>query len=779
LGAADDPTFAGFWIQDRTGTTQPTFYVDDVQLQEAGAVVTNSPPPPPPATNVVDVSVYSDELDNGWQNWSWATVDLANTSPVHSGADSIAVNAGAWTALFFHNSGVSASAYTNISFWIDGGAAGGQLLLLQAVDADGSGVGSGVNLAPLPANSWTQVVVSLGALGAADDPTFAGFWIQDRTGTTQPTFYVDDVALQEPGTNTTGNASSPVSLPVDAGQVGGVISDQIYGVAFANSSNSLAQMNATMNRKGGDAESRYNWAINAHNHASDWFFESIADDTGATAGADADSFIALTKGAGAQTLLTIPTVGWVAKLGPGRSILASFSIAKYGPQTGSDPYLPDAGNGIINNGPPIEYVTGNDPNDANVPADSAFELPWLEHLTNTWGQAADGGVRYYIIDNEPSIWFGTHRDVHPVGPNMEEIRDKTVDYASLIKATDPGALVAGPEEWGWTGYFYSGYDQQYAGIHGWGTFPDRSTNGNMDYLPWFLDQMRQESETAGKRLLDVFTVHYYPQSGEFSDDISTATQLLRNKSTRSLWDTNYVDVSWINDKVELIPRLKSWVAQYYPGTSVGITEYSWGADAYINGATAQADVLGILGREGLDIATRWTAPAPSTPTFKAFQMYRNYDGHNSTFGQLSIPVTVPNPDNVAVFAARRTSDAALTVMAINKQLTAAAPLALSLSNFWSSGSAQVWQLTSSNQIQRLPDLALSQSVLSNTLPAQSITLFVVPSAGPNLSIQRATDSQVTLKLSMGAGLHSVIQSTADFKVWSNVATNLTGADPAM
>ena len=100
------------------------------------------------------------------------------------------------------------------------------------------------------------------------------------------------------------------------------------------------------------------------------------------------------------------------------------------------------------------------------------------------------------------------------------------------------------------------------------------------------------------RLLDVFTVHYYPQGGEFSDDVSSAMQLRRNRSTRSLWDPNYVDETWINDKVQLIPRLTGWVNTYYPGTLIGITEYNWGAESHINGATTQADIYGIFGREG-------------------------------------------------------------------------------------------------------------------------------------------------------------------------------------
>jgi len=53
--------------------------------------------------------------------------------------------------------------------------------------------------------------------------------------------------------------------------------------------------------------------------------------------------------------------------------------------------------------------------------------------------------------------------------------------------------------------------------------------------------------------------------------------------------------------VELIPRLKRWVAQCYPGLKIGITEYNWGGEDDISGALALADILGVFGREGLDL----------------------------------------------------------------------------------------------------------------------------------------------------------------------------------
>ena len=47
----------------------------------------------------------------------------------------------------------------------------------------------------LPANTWQQVTLTLAALGVANQPTMDGFWIQDRSGTAQPTFYLADIRL--------------------------------------------------------------------------------------------------------------------------------------------------------------------------------------------------------------------------------------------------------------------------------------------------------------------------------------------------------------------------------------------------------------------------------------------------------------------------------------------------------------------------------------------------------------------------------------------------------
>ncbi len=510
-----------------------------------------------------------------------------------------------------------------------------------------------------------------------------------------------------------------VTVAVDANAGRHAINPNIYGVAFATTAQ-LSDLNVPINRYGGNNSSRYNWQLNADNRDQDWYFESIPD-ASSVAGERGDTFISTSRAGGAQAMITVPIIGWVAKLGPNRAKLGSFSQAKYGAQTGSDPYFTDAGNGILQS--TGQYVTGNDPNDADVPNSSNYQQQWIQAIVNKWGLAARGGQPYYLLDNEHSIWFASHRDVHPDGPTMDEILTRMEDYASHIKAVDPGALVAGPEEWGWSGYFYSGYDQQYGAAHNWSSFPDRMNHGGQDYLPWLLTQLKSD----GRRLLDIVSIHYYPEGGEFGNDVSTNMQLLRNKSTRSLWDPNYVDQSWINDKVMLIPRLRSWAdTYYYPGTPIALTEYNWGAEAHINGATTQADILGIFGRQGLDLAARWTTPAASTPTYKAIKIYRNYDGQKSGFGDVSVSATVVNPDNVAAFAAQRTPDGALTVMVISKYLSGTTPVTVSLANFSGSGTAQAYQLSSANAITRLADLTYSGSSVAFTAPAQSITLLVLP-----------------------------------------------------
>src|SRR5207249_9292272 len=144
----------------------------------------------------------------------------------------------------------------------------------------------------------------------------------------------------------TANAQNiAVTIGIDANANRHVINPNIYGVAHATTAQ-LTDLNSPLNRNGGNNTTRYNWQLNADNRGSDWYFESIGD-ASATAGERGDTFITSSRAANAKAMLTVPMIDWVAKVGAGRVKLASFSIGKYGPQTGNDwQSYAYAGNGV-------------------------------------------------------------------------------------------------------------------------------------------------------------------------------------------------------------------------------------------------------------------------------------------------------------------------------------------------------------------------------------------------------------------------------------------------
>ncbi|MEV4843809.1 glycoside hydrolase family 44 protein [Micromonospora matsumotoense] len=529
------------------------------------------------------------------------------------------------------------------------------------------------------------------------------------------------LALPQPALAATGPA-----LAVDATAGRHPISPYVYGMNFADAA--LARdIRLPVNRYGGNATTRYNFRADTTNRAADWYFENIpndnADPESLPKGSESDRFIAGDKATGAETVLTLPMLGWIAKE---RARACAFSVAKYGPQESTDPWAPDCGNGKKPDG---TNITGNDPRDTSVEVGPEYVTDWITHLKTEFGAAGDGGVRFYNLDNEPDLWHSTHRDVRSAGLGYDELRDRTYEYAAAVKAADPGAKVLGPVGWGLNSITYSGLDQDTCSRTGcWSNPPDKAAHGGQDLGPWYLDQMRAYEQQHGTRLLDYFDIHLYPQqSGVFSQEPGNdTTKALRLRSTRQLWDPTYVDESWINQPVRFIPRMRDLVDQHYPGTKIAMTEYSWGAYGDINGALAQADLLGIFGREGLDMANLWTAPTTDQPVAHAFRIFRNYDGDGGAFGETSVRATSADQGKLAVYAAERAADKALTLVVVNKtgdELTA--PVALTGA---SAGTAQVYRYSGANLagVVRAADQPVGATGFTATFPANSITHLVLP-----------------------------------------------------
>jgi len=151
-----------------------------------------------------DQIIYNGALQNGWENWSWATVNLENTSPVYTGnSNSISVTCAGYSALYLEDTPFNPSPYNSLAFWINGGT-GGQSLTVYALTN-----GATLNAFTLnaPTNSWQYIVVPLSALGLTSQTNTDGFWIYNNSGSTLPTFYVDGISLVSSTSPITVNAS--------------------------------------------------------------------------------------------------------------------------------------------------------------------------------------------------------------------------------------------------------------------------------------------------------------------------------------------------------------------------------------------------------------------------------------------------------------------------------------------------------------------------------------------------------------------------------------------
>ena len=247
-----------------------------------------------------DQTVYTDALVNGWQNWSWATVNLSNTTPVQSGTDSISVSAGPYQALYLHQAPFDSTSYASLVFWINGGATGGQLLQVQAT-LNGTAQ-TVVTLPALAANTWTQVSLPLSSLGVQNQPDLDGFWIQDRSGTTQPTFFVDTISItaQPPPSvvNVTVNAAQPVRL-VDPRHF--AVNTAVWDSDFdtANTINLLTSMGAQALRfPGGSLSDDYHWATNTTDSNTWTWATSFANFAQVATTVGTQAFITVNYGSG-------------------------------------------------------------------------------------------------------------------------------------------------------------------------------------------------------------------------------------------------------------------------------------------------------------------------------------------------------------------------------------------------------------------------------------------------------------------------------------------------
>jgi mannan endo-1,4-beta-mannosidase len=459
-----------------------------------------------------------------------------------------------------------------------------------------------------------------------------------------------------PSTPTTPETPPPGTVDIvvraDSGRT--PISPYIYGT------NQDAGMSGWLLRRwGGNRMTGYNWETNASNAGVDYINNSdlfliadrgLSDGDARTPARAATAFHDQSLAMGAQTIVTLPMAGFAAA-----DVNGPVSESQTAPSSRWVRVEPKK---------PTAFSDSPDLRDGVVYSDE-----FVNFLVKKYGPASSArGVKFYSLDNEPALWPYTHPRLHPQKTGAVELADKSIALAAAVKAVDPSAQVLGPAAYGMA-EFLAMQDA-----------PDwKAISGGYDwYIDYYLTRMKAAEATAGHRLLDVLDIHWYPEAKgdhRISEGGSTTLKDIaaRLQAPRTLWDSTYKEDSWIAQSwsgfLPLLRKLKQSIDTRYPGTKLAITEYDYGSGFMIDGGISQADLLGIFGREGVYIASRWAIQPNDVYTAAAFNLFRNFDGKGGTFGNTGVLVRANDPARLSIYASIDGADASkLHLIMLNRDL---------------------------------------------------------------------------------------------------------------
>ena len=491
------------------------------------------------------------------------------------------------------------------------------------------------------------------------------------------------------------------AVDVTAARCTNAISPLIYGT---NGGASVGTNGFGSLRSGGNRLTAYNWENNASNAGSDWQFQNdgFLSESNTPGAAILPTVDRATSG-DAAAIITVPVVDHVAadKNGGGdvRNSGANYLSTRFRQNHAAKgsplATTPNAGDGHVYQDEFVNWLRTTRPN-----AELIFSL-----------------------DNEPDLWSSTHAEIHPAPVTYAELVQRNVTYATAIKRVAPSSLVIGPVNYGFNGFE---------------SLQNAPDAGGRNFLDVYLDQMRAADAAAGRRLVDVLDLHWYPEArggGQriVGGDNSAAVAEARVQAPRSLYDPGYVEDSWITNDygygaINLIPRTRSRIAARNPGMGLGFTEWNFGGGNHISGALATADVLGAFGSQGVRLANLWEMSADERFTYAAFRAFRNYDGAGGRFGDRSCPATTSDLATATVYASTFAGAPQRSVIVAVNKSTSSKRAAISLTSAGSPYTrAKVFTITAGGgaDVVARPDITtVATNAFNHTMPAQSVSVIV-------------------------------------------------------
>lgn len=495
--------------------------------------------------------------------------------------------------------------------------------------------------------------------------------------------------------------SYDINIKIDLGGETKAISPYIYGINQYGNQKNYNNVTVTAVRQGGNRMVAYNWENNASNAGADW--KHTSDNNISDSDDPADCVQVLSSEAASYgidyKMTTLQLCGYVAADKDG--------VVKEEEAAPSDRW----NEVVITKG--SAFSDTPDLTDGKVYMDE-----YVNFIINTLGDSTSAtGIQGYSLDNEPALWGSTHPLIHPGQTTIAELHDKSVAMAKAVKTLDPNAEIFGPALYGYTAYDHLDDDDSSTE---WETL--KEANGYHWYIDCYLDQMKQASDEAGVRLLDVLDIHYYSESARVSVED-------RLQSVRTLYEKGFAENSWIGEwcqeNVPILPTVQASIDKYYPGTKLAVTEYNFGGED-LSGTIAQAEALGCFADAGVYMASIWGG---NSYQFAGINLYTNYDGKGSSFGDMLVPTVTDDVSLASSYASiNGTDQGTVTAMVTNKDMTNSENAVISLNNSNTTyEAAAVYAVYGDSADIRLIDVIdnVEDNVVNVTLPAYSAAMVVI------------------------------------------------------
>ncbi|MER2562355.1 MAG: glycoside hydrolase family 44 protein [Myxococcaceae bacterium] len=495
--------------------------------------------------------------------------------------------------------------------------------------------------------------------------------------------------------------AADVTLTVRSDRNRHAISPLIYGT---NQPANPTRNRYGLLRVGGNRLTAYNWENNASNAGSDFNFQNDGYLSNSnTPGALITTKLTEARAINSALLVTVPIVDHVAadKNGGGdvRNSGANYLMTRFKQN---------------------RHTKGAA---LSMTPDATDAFVYQEEFV-AWARAAAGTTPLlFSLDNEPDLWSDTHAEIHPTQLTYVELVTRSLDYAKAIKRTWPDAPVTGFVSYGWNGYI----NLQNA--------PDRAGKG--EFIDYFLTQVRAAEMTEGRRLVDYLDLHWYPEATGggariIGTNTSAASVTARVQAPRSLWDTGYVETSWItnylgNQAIRLLPRLREKIGRLNPGTKLAFTEWNYGGGGHISGGVATADVLGIFGRDAVELATYWKLNGAEPFADAAFEAFRNFDGAGGAFGDTSLDASSSNVVTATVYASVDAANPGRTVLVVINKDTVMRTAAITVAHprAYQTATPYVLSGTMASLVRGTPVQATATNAFRYTMPALSVSVLVL------------------------------------------------------